>query len=182
MQFESKPHEKDRIPVRLTTSELDWISQKSIPEGYRPIHHEMMCKLMQARRDAVGDKLPAELAELPLTTQDMPWSTSKAKLKQWLVAMGKLHAVEREGRSKDQPEPHTISVELTSEELDLWATCAGLELNREDYNTEAGYSEFDTALSASEKELIFDLSFTYGCTAAGVMDAIITYRQETLPH
>ncbi len=197
MQFEKKkPSIPDAIPVKFTTAEIEWLDYQPVAEENELAYLAMMRKLMQARRDAVGDRLPASVAALPLISQDMPPTAPDSPWQaglNWIMAMRPLGAIEREAQSEDQPMPHTATAELTPQEIDLIAIAAANELDHEGHralDSKENQAEFEELIGhkpttffpdkAEYEEVGFGLDLYHNDIAAGLMDAVITYRQEDL--
>ncbi len=129
MQFEKKkPSVPDAIPVAFTVPEVEWLSSEAaIGSGAtafdvlaRETRMALLRKVMQARRDAVGDKLPASLASLPLIRQDMPKGEGfHGGQMPWNMAMIELSYIDLYPLEPDKPAPHTVAVELTVPELGM---------------------------------------------------------------
>jgi len=196
MQFENKPHTKDALPVKFTTIEAVWLDHQGLgakakaedKTAYRALRR----KLMQARRDAVGDRLPADVAALPLIPQDMPdYDPSTRAGLGWLLTMGKLVAIENEAHSDDKLAPHTVTTELTAQEIDLISTVACKELRDEnsyDFEITAedraifekfGYSVEPWKDPSDPVVASFSMELEHKAIAAGIMHAIFDYRQES---
>lgn len=185
MQFENKPHEPDKIPAQFTPYEIDWLCSNRPQNVDAQAYHDMMARLMQARRDAVGDRLPKSVADLPLTPDFLD---SQATIK-WSLTMSNLREIENEHCNDDRPDPCTVAVELTAQDLKIIGAAAAFTLqataqfdpfasfDHEDWERFNKKPETPEGIIIHQ-EVALDLAVRDKDMATGLILPIITYWQD----
>jgi|GEM_PF-2168962 len=198
MQFDKeKPSTPNKIPVQLTVPEVEWLYSEA-PLGMseadaeqKAVHLGLMRKVMQARRNAVGDQLPESVASLPLIHQDMPPGKHFLDgVVEWGMAMGDLHAIDLFPLNPDEPALHTVAVELTLPELAAIVSMADFVINTTSEPREAGPElteaeqrafgiEPGSPTPVQHQEIARESAVERDDIARGMLDAIADYWGDT---
>jgi len=197
MQFDKKPFTPDSIPVKLTVPETEWLTYEATfdtgDEARNEAHLALLRKVMQARRDAVGDQLPPRLAKLPLISRDMPRDDYTNGVMEWSFAMGDLRKIDLYPLNPDHEAPHTVAVNLTINELGMIVGMAAFALEssserdpfdmsyvaemRELFGEESG----SPAAVRENQEIELGNAIERGDIARAMLHAMLQYGSEQLP-